>query len=172
MTKSEIQSCGLGNAGIEVFADKVLKTSGIPLTGLQSLIQLVKKFGGNVHFSDEPDCDSITVDGKNSFTILLSKDATPERQSFSLAHELGHYFLHSQQGSVPLQAFRFGTHKTEQEANRFAAALLMPKASFEKKWHALSTADNLKPACLSIDFNVSLAAAENRAKSLGLLNAN
>lgn len=171
-TPEDIKPCGLGNAGIEAFAERVLAAFGSPLQGFESLKSLVERFGGRVTFSDESNSDAITVLQKHSFTITLSRDASVERQSFSLAHELGHYFLHSRQGSVPLTAYRYGTQKTEQEANRFAAALLMPKDEFTKAWNECGFKEMLRAAVLSGRFHVSMAAVENRAKSLALSNKN
>lgn len=172
LSQSEVKPCGLGNDGIEAFAEKVRVAFDGTLNGFESLKRLVERFGGTVVYSDIPNSDSITVQQKHSFTITLSSDATVERQSFSLAHELGHYFLHSRQGSFPLTAYRFGTQLTEREANRFAAALLMPKDPFVKAWKDCEFTDTLRAAVLSDVFHVSMAAVENRAKSLSLSNAN
>ncbi|HVG07207.1 MAG TPA: ImmA/IrrE family metallo-endopeptidase [Thermoanaerobaculia bacterium] len=70
-----------------------------------------------------------------SALILINQDDAPVRKRFSIAHELGHYKLHSSSSSVFVdRRVRFrdasssqGTIKEEIEANNFAAELLMPE---------------------------------------------
>tara|TARA_R110000744_G_scaffold73919_5_gene147751 strand:+ start:2426 stop:2959 length:534 start_codon:yes stop_codon:yes gene_type:complete len=59
----------------------------------------------------------------------------PRRQRFTIAHELGHYFLHrdSQRGYEDTTFHRGKRYtKTELEADNFAGALLMPKDEFKQ----------------------------------------
>ncbi len=74
-------------------------------------------------------------DSKKPWIIVLNKTHAPQRQLFTLAHELGHIMLH--QYTTPhadgAQRIRFrdgasstGTDRDEIEANQFAAELLMP----------------------------------------------
>jgi Zn-dependent peptidase ImmA (M78 family) len=70
-----------------------------------------------------------------SALILINQDDAPVRKRFSMAHELGHYKLHSSSSAVFVdRRVRFrdasssqGTIKEEIEANNFAAELLMPE---------------------------------------------
>lgn len=58
----------------------------------------------------------------------------PRRQRFTIAHELGHYFLHrDSQDSYEDTTFHRGKNYTtkELEADNFAGALLMPKDEFK-----------------------------------------
>jgi len=76
--------------------------------------------------------------------IVVNKDNSPERQRFTIAHELGHYFLHSAQSvhvddiaTTDLVLYRNevssqATHLFEIEANQFAAELLMPEMLISK----------------------------------------
>ena len=74
--------------------------------------------------------------------IGINSNESPERQRFTIAHEIGHLFLHKgdkvnyEQDGVML--FRNGhssdgTDLREIEANRFAAELLMPETSLRKR---------------------------------------
>jgi len=68
----------------------------------------------------------ITEDGG---TIGVNIANPPKRQRFSIAHEIGHLFIDKKYVAM----FRdskssSGEHEQEIEANRFAAALLMPEA--------------------------------------------
>jgi len=73
------------------------------------------------------------VINKDHSTIYLNQDHSPERQTFTLAHELGHYVLHN---GVKLRIDKYNYQantkeaKEETEANYFAASLLMPKIEF------------------------------------------
>ena len=56
--------------------------------------------------------------------IWLRDEDPPERQRFTLAHELGHILLHHV--AVPFRDDTFTGSPKENEANRFAFELLMP----------------------------------------------
>jgi len=72
--------------------------------------------------------------GLNRGRVAIRRDIreTP-RKRFTLAHEIGHYVLpeHAKQGEVcqnpEIEAFRSGAPPHEQEANMFAAQILMPR---------------------------------------------
>ncbi len=62
--------------------------------------------------------------------MAINSDESPVRQRFTIAHELGHFFLHETKGTF----IDYRDNKTnivrdkrERDANKFAAALLMPK---------------------------------------------
>ena len=88
--------------------------------------------------------NSIIVHGRNKdirFTIYISNFTGPLRDRFTLAHALGHYVLHSNEGQKEITAARFKsdcTSKSEKlayiQANQFASAFLMPKDKFKKVW--------------------------------------
>jgi Zn-dependent peptidase ImmA (M78 family) len=65
---------------------------------------------------------------KEDRSIYLNKDDSPQRKLFSIAHELGHVFLKHKRTSVLFRIPREDTQypQEEQEANSFAAHLLMP----------------------------------------------
>lgn len=75
--------------------------------------------------------------------IVVNKDNPPERQRFTIAHELGHYFLHANQSvhiddrdTAELVLYRDkqsseATHIREIQANQYAAELLMPSAMID-----------------------------------------
>ncbi len=91
------------------------------------ILCLTTKLGGRVHyrnmFEDDSELDTIFVHGKNDFDIVLPDHSTPRRDRFTVAHELGHFFLHSWMGDRPLKAARNGSDRAEWEANWFAAGL-------------------------------------------------
>ncbi len=126
--------------------------------------EVVEKFGGTVEYSGFGEtCDgSIIVEGEGDFTIFLSPYTSRLRDRFTVAHELGHYFLHSDMGKKKIKQAREGSDRVEWEANWFAAGFLMPKTVFAKK--AASSSD----AALADEFDVSLEAAAVRRKALDL----
>ena len=83
----------------------------------------------------QPGCSGMLVRIGDSFGIMYSTDVDNEGfQRFSVAHELGHYFLPDH----PEQVLRHGAHVSragftsadpyEREADFFASALLLPKS--------------------------------------------
>lgn len=100
--------------------------------------------------------DTIEVRGPGDFTIYLSRIGGMFDNRFSIAHEVGHYVLHSQFGEVPLVAQNSGVNeRAEWEADWFAASLLMPPAEFRK--HRETNPD---PYFLASRFLVSPSVAE------------
>lgn len=64
------------------------------------------------------------------FTILVNESDIGVRQRFTIAHELGHYFLHMDKDSKEnkiITSFRMDSSPIERQANTFAANLLMPE---------------------------------------------
>jgi len=101
-------------------------------------------------------------------TIFVSDNESTERQSFTVAHEIGHYKLHQSRTTDILyrkQIWQFNStlEKDETQANWFAANLLMPKEAVERMWKI--TQDITK---LSTIFGVSKTAMSFRLKDLGL----
>jgi hypothetical protein len=71
-------------------------------------------------------------DNPKEWLMSYREDASPERQRFTKAHELGHYVLHAQQaatfrcGSRVIVEEDRGDTNIEAQANQFASHLLMP----------------------------------------------
>lgn len=131
------------------------------------LIALVRKLGGRIETADWSEVGStgsITVNGPRDFTISLSPLSGNRRDRFTIAHELGHYVLHSKIGKIsPLSVKRDGSDRIEWEANWFAAGFLMPEAEF----HRL-VGEGWSDAWMAVHFDVSEAAVGVRRAGLGL----
>jgi Zn-dependent peptidase ImmA (M78 family) len=115
---------------------------------------VVQSLGGRIHYQDLPewnntDSGSMYVHGPNDFDIYISRFTGPLRDRFTIAHELGHYFLHSQQGKIPAQFERFrvteenSSPRLEWEANWFAAGFLMPERAFKIAYNINSSNQHL-----------------------------
>lgn len=107
---------------------------------------------------------------KNSKTILVSKDDQYSRKAFTVAHELGHYFLHKDKENEIFYRKDiinpdFSSDSKEQEANWFAASLLMPKESVINYWNKFQDVDIMIKL-----FAVSRSAMLYRLENLNLLN--
>jgi len=78
---------------------------------------------------------SITVEKGGAFTIRLLPILFPLQKRMSIAHELGHLFLHSRYGEVALEAYHDAEEEdeiVEEEAHEFACAFLMPTKSLRQ----------------------------------------
>jgi len=135
--------------------------------GAEKIRAFAERLGGNVKVLPPEEVDrlesgSLVVRGKRDFDIFLSPSTSILRDNFTIAHELGHYFLHSGNppGSERISATRYGHDRCEQQANRFAAALLMPAAEFRE------VAARIKKEALAGWFRVSAQAVEARRSSL------
>ncbi len=125
---------------------------------LNNLVDFVEKSGCLVIMCDFQDTriDGVTMSlPKLPHCIFVNKNMSADRFRFTLAHELGHIVLHS----IP-------SENMEQEANDFAAELLMPANDIEDQ---LVKLDIYKLSSLKPVWKVSMAALLMRAKKLNTL---
>lgn len=141
------------------------------------ILELVEKLGGYVYEVGylEANGNSMVInDSDDSFKIYVSATDGKNRQKFTIAHEIGHYFIHYKDGNPEERetVYRRTNHAyggfTEYEANVFAASLLMPENKFKESFKSRGGDLGL----IANDFGVSIAAAEVRARALGLLDNN
>jgi len=95
-----------------------------------NLFEFVDYVKGKTHcvsIDDFLKSGSIYVHAKESFDIVLPTFTSPIRDRFTIAHEMGHYYLHSLGGDKKIWADRKGSGQVEWEANWFAASFLMPR---------------------------------------------
>lgn len=102
--------------------------------------------------------------------IYVADDESYQRQAITIGHELGHYFLHEDlDNDVMLRKYSLdpGDQKEprEMEANKFAAALLMPPQLVTRYWNTPSNVADIAQI-----FGVSQTAASWRLHNLGLLD--
>ncbi|MGE4558436.1 MAG: ImmA/IrrE family metallo-endopeptidase [Desulfovibrionaceae bacterium] len=112
--------------------------------------------------SDHVETLEVRPDG---FTIFLPHSTSAVRDNFTIAHELGHYFLHTNaSGTETITHTREGSNLCEWQANWFAAELLMPEDEFREAAKKFKN----NPAKIAAHFSVSEAAARVRMTVLGL----
>jgi len=135
------------------------------------LTEFVEGIGGEVIYEDtlspHHGDGSLVVRKIKDFDVILPYHTGPLRDRFTIAHELGHYFVHylyAQKGQGQMKAARLGSGRVEQEANAFAASLLMPKAKFKEAFQGFDG----QLALVSDYFQVSMLASKIRAESLQL----
>lgn len=160
------EPCNLPKSTIDEIACKAAKMVGFRAG--DSIADVVTKLGGRIRFLRleewlKHEADTIVILGPRNFTIQLLGADGPLRQNFTIAHELGHYILHSRSGAIaPMQAGRKGSTRVEWEANWFAASLLMP----EREFTDASKLADMTELRLAGRFNVSVEAVQIRKKVL------
>lgn len=124
-----------------------------------SPVEISRNNGTRVLFADFPENENVIsgfLDFSNNI-IYVNKTEPARRQTFTIAHELGHALLHRElftnfpDDYIVLFRGPLGSSKDplEQEANAFAANLLVPKTMLSKYIRIGNTAE------LSRLFNVS-----------------
>jgi Zn-dependent peptidase ImmA (M78 family)/transcriptional regulator with XRE-family HTH domain len=155
-----------GGDGPEKAAAAVREAWAMPLGPAGHLVRLLEDHGVLVVFSppQAAPVDAYSFDTRLRPVVVLNPvEQDYYRQRFDVAHELGHLVMHSD--SEP------GGRIVEQQANRFAAELLMPASVIHEQlppsmgpasWHAL--------ARLKEQWGVPIAALLYRARQLGRLS--
>ena len=126
----------------------------------------------NAKFADDNLSGLVAKRGSN-VTILVNQTDVPFRKRFTIAHELGHHFLHLMADGdfidtqVDLcrdaEAGDPAANPVEVQANQFAAALLMPAGLVRGTFAAVRNVPGLARI-----FNVSEEAMAIRLSRLGL----
>ena len=146
---------------------------------IQNIDEVVKKIGGRVEESLDIDnmFDGSIRKQDDGFIIYISPFQSTERRKFTIAHELGHLFLHmgyrinSDLWNKQMDAtyYRAGDSLLEYQANEFAAALLMPKKIYKVIMDQHTIGNEVETDKIASYFGVSISAASNRWKFLGYL---
>ena len=151
----------------------------IPIRDMKDIYEVVKRLGGRieectdvVNMSD----GSIKKEG-DGFAIYVSPFQSIERKKFTIAHELGHLFLHMGYETNPdlwesqenATYYRSGDSLGEYQANEFAAALLMPQMKYKEIMDRNTEGNRVNTGEIAKYFGVSVSAASNRGKFLGYL---
>lgn len=123
-----------------------------------------------------------TIKKDNDIVIFINSSSRLSREIFTLAHEIGHAILHLE-GNSPFIDNNITINgrcpdEREQEANYFAACLLMPADDVDR-FIDLEVQNFCEKGLSAIDivrimseFNVSFEMALNRLKSLGIIDQN
>ena len=137
----------------------LLEIHGFQLATINSNSEKVDAFGSQTK-----------VNGKDYYCILIDQDNNSfYRQQFSLAHELGHWVLHSK--SINPQELEPQEYREmEKQANIFASSFLLPEEAFSRDIRGYE--DDLDAYLkLKSKWEVSAASMVYRSKSLGLISS-
>jgi Zn-dependent peptidase ImmA (M78 family) len=175
----QTKTTGIQQATIEQITDSLLKAAGIAEPPVDPS-RVARHLGVRVQKTDlGSDCSAALVRKGDTAVIGVHWAHAANRQRFSIAHELGHFQLHTGGTYVDKDiVVRFrndrsgsGTDGEERDANRFAAALLMPA-----KWlrdaiehQSFAFGDDSSLAELASHFEVSTQAMSFRLADLKLL---
>lgn len=156
-------------AGRQLSPDEIIekaKLDGVKTEPLD-LESLASKLGIKVIMKPMDDQISGHLSLQNgAWEIVVNSLHHWRRQRFTLAHELGHFFLHRWKRQEFTDTVFFRNDEVspmEAEANKFAAELLMPEAEFKRHLEEVSA----KVEDLAEYFGVSALAVRVRAKRLG-----
>lgn len=160
---------------IELKAEHVLsflnvKTTPVPIEEIASRTQI------KISRAPSRDFSGLLIRKDGHALIGVNSDEAPVRQRFTIAHELGHFYLHPQQDAFVDYRNRKGTKKDEdstikeRQADMFAAALLMPRKNLSKDFKDISRglSDEEATGILAKRYEVSEDAMKFRLKNLGL----
>jgi|SRR3954454_9037043 len=112
--------------------------------------KILRKMKINLKHGDLGEVSGLLVRSDTTAMIGVNVNHPPVRQRFTIAHELGHYLLHSGLSSHVDRDYRVNFRSTESsearnveeiEANFFAASILMPKQFLDED-NAVTALDN------------------------------
>lgn len=161
---------------IENISLQVRSYWGVGIEPIPNMIRLLEKNGFIITslFTDKDNIDAFSqrqvVNGDEYYFIVVGNDKNSAvRRQFDVAHELGHIILHD--WSLDLeQVSREEFRQIEQEANQFAASLLLPRESFVRDLIYPNKLDFYVE--LKKKWKVSISAMVMRAHQLKVINNN
>lgn len=155
---------------IERKAEKLLKNCDVR-TPPVNLEEIAKYLGIEIRYDDlDDDVSGFLVVENSKPTAGINDNQHPNRQRFTIAHEIGHYCLHvkNNDNSALFLDKKYAVHhrdadsslgkyKMEREANLFASILLMPKDLVSKAIgeHEIDFFDDSDTLLLARKFGVS-----------------
>lgn len=145
-------------------ANRVLDEFGFSAPPINP-VTIARELGAKVSFVNMPNHPNVSgfYDAQDD-AIYIAKGEYPKRQTFTIAHELGHRLLHREWAAsndyrVMLRdQSQMVIDEKEQEANAFAAHLLVPRNMLNDYRHVASIEE------LSTLFIVSMPVIRNRLR--------
>ena len=114
------------------------------------------------HLCHADKIDAFSRRGTRSIIVLNTSRTSTSRWIYDVAHELGHFVLH--------EGIETGSKLTEDQANRFASALLLPRKTFSGEFSARPFSWGHVFA-LKRRWTASVSAIIRRARDLSLIDA-
>jgi Zn-dependent peptidase ImmA (M78 family) len=126
----------------------------------------------NLRMNDEPVSGAI-VKNNSDIIIYINAEDNNNRQRFTIAHELAHYYLHMDKNKQFVDFKRSENDNIEErEADEFAGCLLMEESHVRERFCKAKLgrlSDEITVNLLSRIFAVSTGAMYTRIRRLGLL---
>jgi IrrE N-terminal-like domain len=117
------------------FAEQLINDLGIADPGDIDLDAIALTLGVKVKYEPLTGCEALIVGHGDKAIATINSRSMPERQRFSLGHELGHWTYHKGRTLYCTQDDIEGhserARETENIADRYASSLLMPSFIFQ-----------------------------------------
>jgi Zn-dependent peptidase ImmA (M78 family)/transcriptional regulator with XRE-family HTH domain len=132
---------------------------------ISSMMRVVENAGAVVSFfcGVSERVDALSIDSVRPMIIRSEAKPSACRLRFDLAHEAGHLVMH--------RGVHTGNKDTEDQANRFASAFLLPRSSFVHEFPRGRSLDWGTIYAMKLRWKVSVAAILRRAYDLRILSA-
>lgn len=137
--------------------------------------RIAKDLGVELRSGNLDDVSGVLVRRGDAAVIGVNSTQSPQRQRFTIAHELGHFLLHEGITNHVDRSYRVNyrsaessqaTNVEEIEANFFAAAVLMPKHMLDAENAELALDNDSMVGALAKQFQVSRLAMSLRLVNL------
>jgi Zn-dependent peptidase ImmA (M78 family) len=153
----------------ELLKDNGVVRSPVPVERIAQNLRIEVRFEA----AEEDLSGALIREPKGRVVIGVNSAHHPNRQRFTIAHEIGHFILHKGMNLHVDEDFRINlrdgsTNDEEIDANAFAAELLMPTAFIGRDIQKLGPIDQQALEKLARRYQVSSRAMEIRLTNLGL----
>jgi Zn-dependent peptidase ImmA (M78 family)/transcriptional regulator with XRE-family HTH domain len=150
---------------IEDAADEARRYWGLGSGPISSMMRVVENAGAIVSFFSgvSERVDALSIDHRRPMIIRSEAKQAACRLRFDLAHECGHLIIH--------RGIETGDKETEDQANRFASAFLLPRSSFIHEFPRSRFLNWSAIFGLKLRWKVSAAAIIRRAYDLRIISA-
>lgn len=150
---------------IEEAADKCRIHWGLGFGPISNMCRVLENAGAVItYFEGVSDkVDALSINRPRHIVIRNTFKESIPRFRFDLAHECGHLIMH--------QGMETGDDVTENQANRFASAFLMPRTTFSTEFPRMTSRLDWRAIYeLKLRWKTSAAAILRRAKDLKLID--
>lgn len=117
------------------------------MTSPVNLNEIISYLGLEILHGDFEDSRLIAAYDKKKKRIFLKQNMSYPLQAFSTAHEIGHFILHEKSSDLLFRKDAYflmtENRKEENEANWFAACLLIPRKEFFQLYSVINSASEI-----------------------------
>ncbi|MFA6486493.1 MAG: ImmA/IrrE family metallo-endopeptidase [Candidatus Magasanikbacteria bacterium] len=158
------------NQAIQLMTKKILQHFNVTQAPIP-VEQIAEKMNIKISYAPSTDYSGILIRKDGGALMGINSDESPGRRRFTVAHELGHYFLEKGNAvSIDYRDNNSRPDKTVHETNAdfFAANLLMPKWLLANDYKSTQGSYEERLVRLSERYQVSREAMMWRLKNLNL----